>query len=209
MKTIFSFLLILLCISGYSQKSKKPAKNAGKVTVLAKAENLTAALIDHKGSHAFYLLNSKAGKTDSLLIKAIVNKSASDLPAEGKIMPFSAKGNKLYLVTWKEKSTTGDAKSRLEITTETHSQIWDLDLKASVFSNVQKVINISEIVFLDPNKNASKTVEKVRRDGFELTLEPVGDIILKNKTQQDKLAYDAASRKYVAVKSALAAPKKK
>ena len=209
MKKLLLILITIVSLPAYSQKSKKPAKaSTAKITVLAKTGNLTAALTDQKGSAAFYLLSAKNGKTDSLLVKAIFNKAVENLPSECKITLFTTKGQKLHLLSWNEKSTTGDVKSKQEITTETHSQVWDVAAKKMVYANVNKVINITEIVFLDPGKNASKTVEKVRRDGFEFGLTTEGDITLKNKTQQEKLSYDAAEKKYVGFKSAQASKKK-
>jgi hypothetical protein len=196
-KKILLLLLAICCFSGYSQKNKPVAKApAAKKTVLAKSENITLELSEKKDSYRFYMLNGK----DSVMIKFIQGRIGTNVPMDGKITPFTTKGTKLYSVTWIEKSTIGDAKTKLENITETHTEIWNIATKTKLFENVQKVNNITEIVWLDPNKTASKTQEKIRRDGFELTLTPEGDIILKNKTQQDKMAYDASQKKYISKK---------
>lgn len=193
-KKILLLLLTVLSVNAYCQKGKKSTKVASAAkTVLAKSENLTAELLQNKDSYKFYLLSGK----DSLVIKFISGKIENKLPADCKITPFTAKGTKLYSISWLEKSTVGDAKTKLENITETHTEIWDVANKAKVYDNVQTVNNITEIVWLDPNKTASKTQEKIRRDGFELTLTPEGDLLLKNKTQQDKFAYDPAQKKFV------------
>jgi hypothetical protein len=200
-KKILLLLFCAFCLSANAQKSKKPAKAkvttvAAKKTILAKAETISAELLEKKDNYKFYLL---AGK-DSILIKNISGKIGTNVPADCKITPFTAKGTKLYSVSWVEKNTVGDAKTKLENITETHTEIWDVPNKAQLYANTKMVDNISEIVWLDPNKTASKTVDKIRRDGFELTLLPDGDINIKNKTQEDRLTFDAAQKKYVSVK---------
>jgi hypothetical protein len=66
-----------------------------------------------------------------------------------------------------------------------------------VFENVQTVNNVSEIVWLDPNKTASKTVEKIKRDGMECAVSGECEVTLKNKTSQQVLVYDKAAGKFV------------
>lgn len=200
MKKFLLLLLVVASVASYGQK-KKPAKGkavakttAAKKSVLAKADNLSAELLEKKDSYRFYAMSG----TDTLSSKSIPKKNGA--PADCKITPFGAKGAKLYAISWVEKYSTGDAKTKLENTTETHTEIWDEGTKTKLYDNTQKVINISEIVWLDANKTASKTVEKIRRDGFELTVTPEGDLLLKNKTQQDRLTYDAAQKKFVAKK---------
>jgi hypothetical protein len=196
-KKILLLLLAICCFSGYSQKKKPVAKApAAKKTVLAKSENITLELSEKKDSYRFYMLNGK----DSVMIKFIQGRIGTNVPMDGKITPFTTKGTKLYSVTWTEKSTIGDAKTKLENITETHTEIWNIATKTKLFENVQKVNNITEIVWLDPNKTASKTQEKIKRDGFELALTPEGDIMLKNKTQQDKMTYDAGLKKFISKK---------
>jgi len=194
---ILLLLLVVFSLTAYSQKKKTTAKApAINKTILAKTGNISVELIEKKDTYKFYMMSGK----DSLLIKFIQGRIGTNVPMDCKITPFTAKGAKLYSLTWTEKSTVGDAKTKLENITETHTEIWDVTAKTKLYENIQKVINITEIVWLDPNKTASKTQEKIRRDGFELTLTPEGDILLKNKTQQDKLTYDTAQKKFVSKK---------
>jgi hypothetical protein len=195
-KNIFLAILIAVSLSAYSQKSKSSktgAKTAAKKTVLAKNAAFATELQEKNNGYKLYVLSGK----DSLQLKTMSTAKPENLPADAKLTPFAAKGAKLLSVSWNEKYTTGDPKSKVEAITETHTQIWDVAAKTKLFENVQKVNNITEIVFLDPNNTASKTVDKIRREGFELSLTPEGDIILKNKTQQDKLGYDAAQKKFL------------
>lgn len=204
-KTILLALLSVACLS-YGQKKKPSKSGTTQIAALAKADNITAELTENKVGYKFYLLISGKGKADTLMVKTSPVKNGT-YPIDCKIKPFTAKGAKLYLVNWNEKTVVGDAKSKLENITYTHSEIWDIANKARVFENTQTVNNITEIVWLDPNKTASKTVDKIRRDGFEFTLTPDGDVVLKNKTQQEKLSFDAAQKKYIAAKSAPAKKK--
>lgn len=214
-KKFIVLLMAVFCATAYSQKGKKIANTASvKKTTLAKTENITADLIQKKSNTDFYLLVSNKGKTDSLLIKSIANsgdKAINVLPVECKITPFTAKGVKLYSISWNEKTTSGDVKTKLENTTNLHTEIWDIANKTALFSNIQMTKFISEILYLDKLKMASQTSEKIQRAGFELTLTPEGDIVLKNKTQENKLVFDAAEKKYVPVNTPIskAQPKKK
>lgn len=156
MKKNLLLLCAVLCLTvSYGQKSKKktPVKaTTSKVTTLAKTENITAGLLGDKANTRFYLLVANKGKTDSLLVKMIVNtadKEAPSLPAECKITPFTAKGQKLYSLSWTEKSTTGDPRNKVVQATDIHTQIWDLSGKDPVFTNVQTTKNITEILWLD------------------------------------------------------------
>ena len=65
-----------------------------------------------------------------------------------------------------------------------------------ILRQCQKSSHIIETVFLDKNKTASETQERNRKEGFEFNLLPNGDLILKNKTQQNTYAYNVASDKY-------------
>jgi hypothetical protein len=94
----------------------------------------------------------------------------------------------------------GDAKAKLEDITESHTEIWDVAAKKRVFENTNLVNHITEIVWLDPNKTASKTEQKIRREGMECTVSPQGDVLLKNKSSESKFGYDAAQGKFTAKK---------
>lgn len=205
MKKIFVFVLAVMAFSAQAQKKKPAPKAATKKNVLVKAGINSAEWRETKKGNQIYFLSGK----DSVSLKEISGKMP-DVPATGcKLTPFTAKGAPLCLISWQEKTTIGDAKTKLENITLTEYRIVDPAQKTVLHSNSYTVNNISEIVWLDPNKTASKTVEKVRREGFELTLQPDGDLVLSNKTQTDKMSFDAATKQYVAVKSAPVAKKKK
>ena len=196
-----NFLLLLLAVFGLSAQAqkkkpamKKPAVTAFKKSVLAKADNLTAELLDKKDAHLFFVL---AGK-DTLFSKSVLKKDGT--PADVKITGFTSGGTKLYFIAWQQKKKIGDAKTKLEDITESRTEVWDVAAKKMVFENTYTVNNITEIVWLDPNKTASKTEEKIRRGGMECTLSAQGDIVLKNKSQESKLAFDAKQQKFVAKK---------
>ena len=208
MKKIILILFLTSICQSYSQKKKAVDPASTQIATLAKADNITAQLIENKAGYKFYLLVNSTGKPDTLFLKKSPVKNGT-YPTDCKIKQFTVKGTKLYLVNWNEKTVVGNAKTRLENITYTHSEIWDISKKIRLLENIQTTNNITEIVWLDPNSTASKTVEKVRREGFEFTLTPDGDIMLKNKTQQDKLTYDAAEKKYIAMKSAPIGLKKK
>lgn len=203
---------MLLSVAIAGAQSKKPAKPAAKKGPLkgqlAKSGNHILEWREKSKETQIYFLSGK----DTVSLKSAPGK-LPEIPATGCVVkPFTAKGSPLCLVSWQEKVVEGDAKSKLENKTITQYRIVDPEQKTVLHENAYTVANITEIVWLDPNKTASKTVEKVRRDGFELTVTPEGDLVLANKTQQDKMTFDVAEKKYVAVAAPAAkqaVPKKK
>lgn len=192
MKKASFLILILLCTAiSYGQKKNAKAKAPAKTTstALAKADNLTAEVI--KGN--FYLFINNKPKKDTIGIKTV---DANSLPKECALKAFTAKGTPLYLLTWKEESTT-KTELKTELKTVLFSEVYDVTTKTKLFSNQQTISNITEKVFLDRLKNASETQEKVRREGFEFILTPEGDIQQKNKTQQNTFAFNPTDKKYV------------
>lgn len=213
-----TMMLSLLLVSGigFAQKKKtaKPAVKPGK-NVLATADGLTAELQKGKNNYAFYVLAASKeakGKKDTLKLKEFENATtANNLPVDAVIKPFTAKGVKLHEISWTEKSYT-EVPDKKEDATRTVTQIWNVDTRTQLHSNTQTQTKITEILWLDKGKNASQTSEKLRNEGFALTVGPDGDLTLKNKTQENKMSYDAAANQYVAVKGAPqsgAAPAKK
>lgn len=200
----------------FAQKKKTPAKATTSKNVLTKNGTMSVELLKGKDAYRLYLLNGVGKKADTVSLeryafdpKATNVKLA--LPENLTITPFTAKGTKLYNITWLEKSLT-EIPDKKEDATRTVSQIWSLDSKAQLHSNVQTATKITEILYLDKGKNASQTSEKMRNEGFALTVANDGDLILKNRTQENRMTYDVATGKFVAVKSAPqtgAAPKKK
>ena len=205
-KIAFLILLVLTAAFSYGQKkgSKKKAAAKPASAALAKADNLTAEIV--KGN--FYLFINNKAKKDTIGIKTVDEKNP---PKNCTLKGFTAKGTPLYLLTWTEEITT-KTELKTEVRTILFSEVYDTASKTKLFSNQQTTTNITEKVFLDRLKNASETQEKVRREGFEFVLTPEGDILQKNKTQQNTFAFNAADKKYVEGKTtstATAAPSKK
>lgn len=183
-------LVTLLLSSGniYSQKKKVSSKPS--TMVLAKTELLTAELIKNN----FCFINNKNTEKDTVFIKKTNPKS---IPLEVKIKSFTTKGTTLYCITWLEKNNTKTDLKTEELTT-IFTEIWQIssDVKTQLVENKQITTKITEKVFLDKLKNASETQEKIRREGYELTLTAAGDVLLKNKSQETKMTYNPAEKKY-------------
>lgn len=219
MKKILLLLTVVL-ISGvsFAQKKKTPVKGS-KIdkTVLGKSGTITAELLKKKDAYRLYLLVPDAKKkldTFSLKTAAYDPKAPAEIrdnniPTNCTIVPFVSKGVNLHSISWIEKALT-ESTDKKEEATRTITEIWNMATKTQLYSNVQTSTKITEILYLDKLKNASQTSEKMRNEGFNLTVSKEGDIILKNKSQENKLVYDAAENKYVPVKNAAAAaPAKK
>lgn len=69
-----------------------------------------------------------------------------------------------------------------------------------MFYNTQLTNNIVEKVFLDRNKTASETQTRIRKEGFEFTLNTDGTITQKTAKQLNKWKYDPASGSFVDIK---------
>lgn len=193
-------LLILLAIAlstttGFAQKKKTPVKSTKTATTssTAKVDNLTAEI---KGK-TFQLTIAEKGKSaDAITVKELVGDVK---PADIKLSGFTANGTKLYLLQWTEKSNI-KTDIKTEDITMIYSVIYEIPNKKQVFSNYQKTTNIVEKVFLDRNKTASETQEKVRREGFEFVLNPDGSVTQKSKNQENKWTYDVALQEFVDAK---------
>lgn len=190
MKKIVLFMLVALCsVSSYAQKKKVTAKKAVASTskgVLAKADNIVAEI---KAGNFQLTVDGK----EAIVVKAADAKFA---PTDVKLKSFTASGVKLYLLTWTEK-TLNKTDLKTEDITTVYSNVYEITSKKQVFYNTQLTNHIVEKVFLDKLKNASETQERMRREGFEFTLNPDGTITQKNKTQENKLIYDAAKMEFV------------
>lgn len=200
MKKVMLMLMAVCCLTTYGQK-KKPVKgkntvavSSSKKLVLGKVGEVSAEQLEKKNGILFYAMSGK----DTLFSKPISKNDG--VPTGLKITPVTASGAKLHALTWTQQKKAGDPKTKIENITETHTEIWDASAKKRVFENTNLVNNITEIVWLDPNKTASKTVDKIRREGLECIVTPQGDIVLKSKTQESKYVYDAAQQKFVAKK---------
>ena len=192
MKKILLLLLIsFTCLNAIAQKKGKSNSKVSKTNVLAKSDNVTVEIV--KNNFNLYVSNGKI--KDSINIKTV----GTTVPTDCKLTAFTSKNNKLYLLTYNEKTIIQSVNKTEEITAA-NAEIFDIVSKSKVFSNVQKATKITEKVFLDRLKNASETQERMRNEGFVVTLLPDGDLLLKTKTQENKMTYDAVTKKYIDVK---------
>ncbi len=196
MKKIILFsLLMLVSLNSFAQKKKKKSKSKKETStklVLASANDLVFEMNTKNGQNKMYLL---AGKTkDSIQVKSF---STSDnlLPSNPKVKQFTASGTTLYNITWTENVITGDASSKLENSVKTNNQIYDVATKTKLYENVQSVVNITEIVYLDKLKNASETQRRIRKEGSEFVLNTDGSFDLKGKSTTT-MVYNAKDKKY-------------
>ena len=191
MKKVFClFIVCFLSLNSFSQKKKKSVLKATSANILAKSDNISAENINN----TFYVFANNGKQKDTLSKKSIIN-----APTDCKLSNFSAKGNKLYSLTWIEKITT-QSTNKSEEKTLNNTEIFDTKLKAKVFSNIQTVTKITEKVFLDKLKNASETQERMRNEGFVVSILPTGDLSLKTKTQENKMTYDIVAKKFIDIK---------
>ena len=183
MKNIFLFLCVgLLTLNGFSQKKISSSKAPSSASAIPKVDNLQVEIKNGK----FQLTISEKGKTNDILI--IKDVDAAFTPKDCKLSLFIASGVKLYLLTWTELSTTKSTNKTEEKTT-IYSVIYEITTKKQVYSNYQLTNYITEKVSLG-GTGASETQEKMRREGFEFTLNSDGSVTQKNKTQQTTYVYD-------------------
>lgn len=192
-KMMVLVLVLLFCVSICAQKKKPIAKKSTSI-VLAKATNLSAEIVKDN----FYLFINNVNSKDTIVLKKV---DVKNLPSNCKITVFTTKETPLYLITWIEKITI-KTDLKTEDIINLHSEIYELSSKKQVVANIQITKNITEKVFLDKLKNASETQQRVRREGFEFILLPEGDIVLKTKTQENKMMYNPIDKKYVDAKPA-------
>lgn len=188
-KTILFLFIALISINGYSQKKKKVSTKKASTTALAKIDNLIAEV---KNNNFQITIDGK----DALIVKAL---SGSFTPLNTKLTSFMASGTKLYLLQWTEKNNT-KTDLKTEDITSTYSVIYEIPNKKQVFSNFQTTNNITEKVFLDRLKTASETQQRVRKEGFEFTLNSDGSVTQTSKNQLNKWVYDATKMEYVDAK---------
>ncbi len=176
----------------YAQK-KKSSKAVKASPVVAKVDNLVAEV---KAGNFQLTINENGKAKDAIIIKTADAKFA---PKDSKLIAFTANGTKLYLLSWTE-ITQNKTDLKTEDITTIYSNIYEVTSKKLVLYNTQLTNHIVEKVFLDRLKNASETQEKMRREGFEFTLNPDGTVTQKNKTQENKLVYDVTKMEYVNAK---------
>ena len=200
MKKIILFLALALCYhSIYSQKKKSSQPISS--SVLAKSDNLTVEIVKN---NLCLLIANKGAIKDTIVLK---NKVDNSQPKECKIQSFLAKNVKLYSISWIENKLT-ETKLKTEDATTVYTELCDIVSKTKLLSNAQTTTKIKEIHFLDTKQTVSETIQKVRNEGFVLSLTKEGDVILKNKTQENKLTYNPTENKFVNA-SISTQPKKK
>ena len=190
MKRIVLFVSVaLIGFSGVCQKKKTASKKKAPISGFAKADNIVAEV---KTGNFQLTINDKV-KPDNIVVKSVEAKFS---PIDCKLAAFTAAGTKLYLLSWTEKAINkGDNKTE-DIST-VYSMIYDIASKKQVFANSQMTNHITEILFLDKNKTATQTQEKIRREGYEFILNPDGSVTQKNKTQQNNFVYNKEKMEFV------------
>jgi len=187
-------LIALLSVNAYSQKKKTVAKKpATAASGLAKVDNLVAEV---KKGNFQVTINENGKEKDAVIIKTA---DANFKPTNCKLTALTASGTKLYLLSWTEVTQQKTDLKTEDITTN-FSVIYELASKKQVFSNTQSNTHIVEKVFLDKNKTASETREKMRKDGFEFILNADGSVTQKGKKQDIKWIYDTVKMEYVVKK---------
>lgn len=200
-RTILVAVIALASVSVFAQKkgTKKSVAKPSSSNVLAKSGDVSAQI----GKDFFYVSTNSTGK-DTIGIKKL---ATGIFPKDCTLKTFSAKGTPLYQLTWTEEATT-KTELKTEVKKTVYSQIINPATKEKLFSNQNTVTNITEKVFLDRLKNASETQERVRREGFDLEVTPEGDLVQKNKSQQNNYVFSEPDKKYVSGKTtSVAAPK--
>jgi hypothetical protein len=188
-KIILLFTFLLFYNSTFSQKSSS-SKKATSSNVLAKIENISAEVVKNN----FYLfITNKGAKKDTIILKSM---DENKLPFQCKISPFVTKGIKLYSVSWTENKIT-ETKLKTEDATTTFTEICNVTSKTKLLSNTQTTTKIKENHFLDAKQTASETIQKVRNEGLLLSITVEGDVILKSKTQENKMTYNPTENKFV------------
>ncbi len=190
-KVIVVLVLVLLSNAIYAQK-KKPI-SATTSSVLAKADKLS---VEYINNNLILFSIAKGAKKDSIFSRSIENNKK---PLDCKIIAFKAKDTQLYHVSWSE-NTVSETKDKKEDKTQFHNEIWEVNSKTLALGNIQTSTKIKETIYLDKLKNASQTSEKIRNEGLVFSLTPTGDVVLKTKTQENKLTYDSTLKKYVELK---------
>ena len=194
MKKAILIVFIMLCnSSSLLAQKKKISKNAPASSALAKAENVTVEMINKTLT---VIRANSAVKKDSVMLKDFTENNKATAV---KITPFTAKGKKLFLISWSENVVT-TTKLKTEDAIIIFSEIVNFETKSKVLSNTQTTVNIKEFHYLDSKQTVSETVQKVRREGSELVLNPDGDVSLKNKTRESKLTFSADKNLFVAKK---------
>jgi hypothetical protein len=194
MKKLLITLTLLITSVSLAQKPKKPV--TGNSAPLATFENLKAEIINESGKQKLVILIDNAGNKETITLKEISIKDKAQQPTNFKIKAFTIGNTKLYHFSYTENILT-ETKLKKENALVNSNEIWDLSTtKLKILGNIQTIIQIKEIEFLDKNKTASQTVEKTRREGFEFTLTKDFEVHLSTKTQINKYKFNTTTRRY-------------
>ena len=191
MKNGIYILTFLVCLTSFGQKKKSATSKA--TAGLAKVDNLIAEV---KNGNFQVTITEKGKEIDAIVVKSA---DKSFAPTACKLTSFKASGASLYLLSWQEKANTKTPTKTEDIVT-IYTKVYDITTKKEVFSNYQITNNITEQVFLDKNKTASETQNRIRKEGFEFTLNPDGSITQKSKNQENKWVYDVTKKEYLDAK---------
>ncbi len=193
MKNILLTLFLLSTTLNFAQKTKTIPKATS--TSLATFENLKAELITEGGKQKLVIVIDKVGKKENIILKDITTKDKAQQPTNFKIKSFTVSGVKLYHFSYTENIIT-ETKLKKENALITSNEIWDLSsTKIKILGNIQTTTIIKEIKQLDKSE-ATETIEKTRREGFEFTLTKDFEVHLTTKTQTNKYKFNATTRRY-------------
>ena len=193
MRNLFMALLLVTTTISFAQKSK--AKSTTNSNVLATFENLKAEIITEGGKQKLVVVVETDGKKENILLKEITTKEKAQQPTNFKIKSFTVSGVKLYHFSYTENIIT-ETKIKKENAMITSNEIWDLSAtKIKILGNIQTTTNIKEIKKLGKSE-ATETVEKTRREGFDFTLTKDFEVLLSTKTQTNKYKFNASTRRY-------------
>ncbi len=192
MKKLCIALLLVSTTLSFAQKAKPKTATS---SALATFENLKAEIITEGGKQKLAIVLDNAGKKENIILKDITSKDRAQQPANFKIKAFTVAGVKLYHFSYTENIIT-ETKLKKENALITTNEIWDISAtKIKILGNIQTVSNIKEIKKLGKSE-ATETIEKTRREGFEFTLTKDFEVFLSTKTQTNKYKFNATTRRY-------------
>jgi hypothetical protein len=192
MKKLCIAILLVTTTLSFAQKAKPKTATS---SALATFENLKAEIITEGGKQKLAIVMDNAGKKENVILKDITAKDKAQQPTNFKIKSFTVAGVKLYHFTYTENLIT-ETKLKKENALVTSNEIWDLSTtKLKILGNIQTVTNIKEIKKLGKSE-ATETIEKTRREGFEFVLTKDFEVLLSTKAQTNKYKFNATTRRY-------------
>lgn len=188
MKNSIYLVTFLICLTTSFAQKKKVA-NANSPAGFAKIDNL---VVEIKNKTFQISINEKGKTIEALPIKEV---DASFMPLNSKLISFTVSGTKLYVLSWEEK-TNIKTSTKTEDIAVFSTKVFNIADKKELFTNSKTTTKITEQVFLDKNKTASETQEKMRNEGFDFVLNNDGSITQKSKKMETKWIYDASKKEY-------------